>query len=104
MNAVDVYQGLESESVLVLNTTHTDIDGFDIPPTVKTVALVDATKIASEILGRPITNTTILASFAKATGWVDPKYLKDRILELFGEKNVEAFNRGYEQTKVIEIY
>ena len=104
MNAVDVYQGLKPDSVLVLNTTHTDIDKFDIPPTVKTVALVDATKIAMETLGRPITNTTILASFAKATGWVDSKYLKDRILQLFGEKNVDAFDKGYELTKVIEIH
>lgn len=104
MNAVDVYEGLAPESILVLNTTHTNIDKLKIPSTVKKVGLVDATKIALETLGRPITNTTILASFAKVTGWVDVKYLKDRILEMFGERNVEAFNKGYELTKFIEIH
>lgn len=86
MNAVDVFEGLKPESVFVLNSHNIEINRLELPSTVNRIAHVDATNIALDTIGRPITNTIMLASFVKATGWVDKEYLKERIMKMFGEK------------------
>ncbi|MGJ0845648.1 2-oxoacid:acceptor oxidoreductase family protein [Tissierella praeacuta] len=103
MNAVDVFEGLKENSVFVLNTALEDILDMNIPSTVKTIAIVDATKIALDVLKRPITNTIMLAAFAKATGWVNEKLLEEKVAEMFGEKNREAFKEGLKQVKIIQL-
>jgi pyruvate ferredoxin oxidoreductase gamma subunit len=64
------------------------------------VATVDATKIALETLGRPITNTAILGAFAKVTGLVDMESLAEAIKEEFPERivqsNILAMQKAYE--------
>lgn len=103
MNAVDVFDGLKENSVFVLNTALEDISTLDIPNTVKTVAIVDATKIALEVLKRPITNTIMLAAFAKATEWVNVELLEEKVAGMFGEKNRAAFKEGLKQVKVFKL-
>lgn len=103
MNAVDVYEGLKEDSVFVLNTALEDISTLNIPSTVKTVAIVDATKIALDVINRPITNTVMLGAFVKATGWVKEEYLGEKVAEMFGEKNREAFKRGLDEVKIIKL-
>lgn len=99
MNAVDVFEGITEGSVFVLNTA-LKIDEIDIPKKVKTVALVDATNIAQQLLGGSITNTIMLGAFAKATEWIKLELIAERARELFGEKNKIAVEKGYELTKV----
>ncbi len=64
------------------------------------VATVDATKIALETLGRPITNTAILGAFAKITGLVGMESLAEAIKEEFPERivqsNIVAMQKAYE--------
>ncbi|RLI08168.1 hypothetical protein DRO42_06820 [Candidatus Bathyarchaeota archaeon] len=64
------------------------------------VATVDATNIALETLGRPITNTAILGAFAKVTGMVSLESLEKAVLKQWpgriGEMNVRAVRRAYE--------
>jgi len=65
------------------------------------VATVDATDIALETLGRPITNTAILGAFAKVTGMVSLGSLEKAVLKQWpgriGEMNVRAVRRAYKE-------
>ena len=79
-----VFEGMREDSIVILNTKATDARALITDPNVKTVAWLDATSIAIELLGRPITNTIILGAFAKATGWVDVPELEKVILRFFG--------------------
>ncbi len=64
---------------------------------------VDATKIADEELGRPITNTVMLGALVKVTGVVDLENVCEATAERFpgsiGEKNVKAIKRAYEEVE-----
>jgi len=65
------------------------------------VATVDATNIALETLGRPITNTAIIGAFAKVTGLVSLESIERAINEQWSgrlaEMNINAVRRAYEQ-------
>ena len=67
------------------------------------VATVDATTIALETLGRPITNTAILGAFAKVTGLIKvesiEKALKKNFPGRLGEMNIAAVKASYERVK-----
>ena len=66
------------------------------------VATVDATKIALDVIGRPITNTAILGAFAKATGLVKLESLAEAVKGELPARliptNVEAMKKAYEAT------
>ena len=68
------------------------------------VATVDATKIALETLGRPITNTAILGAFAKISGLVELGSLEKAIKTEFPERivgsNIEALSRAFKEVSV----
>jgi pyruvate ferredoxin oxidoreductase gamma subunit len=68
-------------------------------------AVVDATKIAEEELGVPITNTTMLGALLKAAGLIQMESIKGPLEERFGkiaEKNWKALKRAYAETKIEE--
>jgi 2-oxoacid:acceptor oxidoreductase gamma subunit (pyruvate/2-ketoisovalerate family) len=61
------------------------------------IRTLDATKIALEALGRPISNTAMLGALAEATGLVEMADLEAVLQERFGldgEANVEAARAG----------
>jgi pyruvate ferredoxin oxidoreductase gamma subunit len=63
--------------------------------------MVDANTIAREILGLPITNTTMLGALLKATGIVGKEALEHVLDRRFGrlsEKNKDAMRRAIEET------
>ena len=64
------------------------------------VATVDATSIALEVIGRPITNTAILGAFAKVTGIVTLESLEKAINEQWSgrvaDMNVRAVRKAYD--------
>jgi pyruvate ferredoxin oxidoreductase gamma subunit len=69
------------------------------------LALVDANTIAREVLGVPITNTTMLGALIKATGVVSVDSLQHPLQERFGPlavKNFNALKTAYEKTVVEE--
>jgi pyruvate ferredoxin oxidoreductase gamma subunit len=69
------------------------------------LALVDANKIAREVLGVPIVNTTMLGALLKATGIVKVESLEHPLKERFGPlavKNFNALKEAYEQTLIEE--
>lgn len=65
------------------------------------VATVDATNIAMETIGRPITNTAILGAFAKVTGMVTLESLEEAIKDQWpgriAEMNINAIKMAYDQ-------
>ena len=95
-----VFDGLTENSYFIVNTKAENGADLVKNPNVKTVAWLDATSIALEMLGRPITNTIMLGAFVRATGWVDKDELEKVICRFFGEKNVETFRRGYNEVKL----
>ncbi len=67
---------------------------------------VDATRIARECLGRPITNTTMLGALLRATGIVDIESVSEPLRHRFGliaAKNEKALRAAYEKVEKEEI-
>jgi pyruvate ferredoxin oxidoreductase gamma subunit len=104
LKIVNVAAGLKPNGILATTSK-------DSPEKVKEglkiknrLAVVDATKIAMEILGLPITNTTMLGSLVKASGVVKRESFIAPLKERFGriaEKNISAFERAYQDTILI---
>ena len=70
------------------------------------IATVGATKIALELLGVPITNTTMIGAVMKATEAVKMESLIEPIKKRFGrlaEKNIDAMKRAYAETVIEEL-
>ena len=68
-------------------------------------AVADASKIAEEELGVPITNTTMLGVLLKAVGLVDLDSIKGPLDGRFGKqgvKNYGALTRAYNETTIEE--
>lgn len=105
--AVDIFSGMKEDGVWV-QATKKSLEQLKAPPTVSKVGLCDAFKIAMDVFGRPITNSVMLASFAKTTGIVSLESLKKGMESVAFrdaalEKNVEAAQRAYGETSVYEI-
>ena len=68
-----------------------------------TVTTVDASKIAREELGVPITNTTMLGAVIRATKLVKIESSEGPLKERFGrlaQRNINALRRAYDESKV----
>jgi len=104
LKIVNVAAGLKSNGILV--TTSPDSAG-KVKENLKInnrVAVVDAVKIARELLGVAITNTTLLGSLVRAAGVVKKESFVPPLRERFGriaEKNISAFERAYQDTVLI---
>ncbi|MHB8840434.1 MAG: 2-oxoacid:acceptor oxidoreductase family protein [Candidatus Aquicultor sp.] len=69
------------------------------------VFAVDATTIANETMGRPITNTPMLGALVKATSILGVDIVEEELRKLFGPKlspkvlqaNIDALRRAYEE-------
>ena len=65
------------------------------------IAIIDATSIAREFLGRPIVNTTMIGALVKATAIVKLESLFQPLEKRFGklaEKNIQAMQKAYAET------
>lgn len=97
---VDVFKGLKEGGIAIINTEKAQ--QFNVPAGVKLIT-IDATSIALEVLGLPITNTALMGAFAAATGIIGFETLEKALNERFkgplAEKNIETARRAYEQVK-----
>lgn len=100
--AVDVTSGLAAEGYIIANTKMNARElrekfGFTNP-----IAHVDASQIARDIVGVPITNTTMIGAFLKVTDLVELSSVRDAIIVRFGEKlglrNFAALEKAYHET------
>jgi len=98
--SVDVTDGLKSGGLVIVNHPGTYAE-TGLAGNFK-IATVDATKIALDVIGRPITNTAILGAFAKATGLVKLESLEEAVKGELPSRiiatNVEAMRRAYAET------
>jgi pyruvate ferredoxin oxidoreductase gamma subunit len=105
LGIVNVASGLKDGGVLILNTSKS-IEDFEATFGTKwQMASVDATRIARELLGVPIVNTTMLGALLRATEVVKTESLVEPIeqrLERLAERNINAMKRAYEETVVKE--
>jgi len=97
MDSINVVAGLKEGGVAIVN--YPDEDKLGEKLNVRSVA-INATKLAIEHLGRPITNTVMVGAFAGLTGLVKLETLKKTIVEWFrnpsiAEKNAELVEIAY---------
>ncbi|MBN1165763.1 MAG: pyruvate ferredoxin oxidoreductase subunit gamma [Methanospirillaceae archaeon] len=97
---VPVFAGMKEGGIAIINSEK-EID-FSVPKGVRLI-VIDATKIALEILGIPITNTTLLGAFAAASGEIQLDALEEALGERFrgnlGVTNIRAAKTAYDLIK-----
>jgi pyruvate ferredoxin oxidoreductase gamma subunit len=102
---INVTEGLKQDGILIVNTGKSPEEikeevGFN-----GAVATVDASRIAWDELGVPITNTTMLGAVIKATRLVKIESAKPPLTHRFGRiapKNIKAMERAYSEVKIVE--
>lgn len=105
LHAVDVTSGLKKSGKIVINSRKSPAElksefGYKWP-----VAAVDATKIARETIGMPITNTAMIGALLRVTEAVKLGSVVDQLHERFGGRaagNIEAMKRAYKETVIEE--
>jgi 2-oxoacid:acceptor oxidoreductase gamma subunit (pyruvate/2-ketoisovalerate family) len=101
INTVNVFNGLKKNGIVIINAEKNLWPELKI----KKVFCVPITKLAMEILGRPITNTGLLAAFAKITGLIRFESLVLGLKEIFAdkpelvEKNIKLMKEVQESLK-----
>ncbi len=97
---VNVFSGMKKGGIILINTSG-DIHGT-IPDGVRYIP-IDATRLALDILGVPITNTTLMGAFAAASGEISLEALEEAVRERFSgslaDKNVAASRASYDLVK-----
>lgn len=103
LRVVNVTSGLKANGMVVINTKKQ-------PEQIRrefslnwSLATVDATKIARELLGVPIVNTSMVGALLRATGVVKLESLFQPLKQRFGrlaERNINAMKRAHEETLV----
>lgn len=106
LKIVDVTSGLKSGGIVVINTTKTAQQIRDEFKIKARIATLGATKIAQEVLGVPITNTTMIGAMLRARDIVKIESLSDPLKQRFGrlgDRNIESMKRAYAETIVEEL-
>jgi pyruvate ferredoxin oxidoreductase gamma subunit len=103
LSIVNVAAGLKDDGIVLVNSNKPPAElrsryGFK-----SRLAVVDATTIAKETLGIPVTNTTMLGALIKATGVVSLEAMYRALEHRFGPlapRNVKALDRAFKETIV----
>jgi pyruvate ferredoxin oxidoreductase gamma subunit len=105
LSVVKVTAGLKNNGILIINTSKSFEEIKKAFGENWKLALVDASRIAKQILGVPIVNTTMLGALLKAVDVVKMESLNEPIKERFdrlAERNLNALKKAFEETKVKE--
>lgn len=95
--------GIRENGVLVINTSQPVQAVREQLSYRGKLAVVDASKIAREVIGLPITNTTMVGALVKATAVLNIEALIEPFRRRFGKiapKNIEAMKRAWSETEV----
>jgi len=104
LGVVNPSEGLKKEGFVIINSHKSAEELKKLFPG-HNIAVVDASKIAKEELGVPITNTTMIGALIKASGIVDLESLEEPVKKRFGlvaQKNINAYTRAYKETVLIK--
>jgi len=105
LRIVNVTSGLKGGGRLIINTAKPLHDVESEFGAKWHLAIVDATKIAREVLGVPIVNTAMIGALLKVTEVVKLESLLEPLQYHFPrlvERNMEAIKRAYEETSIKE--
>jgi phenylglyoxylate dehydrogenase gamma subunit len=105
--AVNIFAGMPAGGTLV-QATRAKLGELELLATLARVGLCDAVGIALDVFHRPITNTVMLAAFARTTGLVSLESLQHALLvaefrDAGAEQNRVAMARGFAETIVHEL-
>lgn len=103
LRSVDVTSGLKESGKIIINSSKSVDElktklGFKWP-----LAVVNATKIARQTIGLPITNTAMIGAFLRVTNAIEMSFLFEVMKERFGNRsqaNIEAMQMAYEETVI----
>ena len=104
LKIVNVAAGMKPNGILVTASKESPEKVKELLKIKNRLAVVDAIKIAMEILGVPNTNTAMLGSLVKASELIKKESFILPLKERFGriaEKNISAFERAYQETVLI---
>ncbi|MFC2019453.1 2-oxoacid:acceptor oxidoreductase family protein [Chloroflexota bacterium] len=105
ISIVDVTSGLKPGGIMVLNTAKSvEVIRQEFNITCS-LAMINATRIAWDLLGVPIVNTTMVGAVVRATGVVSLQSLVEPLKDRFGrlaERNINAMKRAYEEVSIHE--
>ncbi|MHA1651888.1 MAG: 2-oxoacid:acceptor oxidoreductase family protein [Candidatus Helarchaeota archaeon] len=107
LSEVNVTAGMPPGGTIIVNTT---MSFENLQKLIKrsdlNIAKVDATGIALEIIGRPITNTAILGALVKVSNIFTLEELKQGLYRTFTEKiaeiNTKVVEKAYNETEILE--
>jgi len=105
LRLVKVTAGLKDNGILVTNTKYTGEEIRKELGILHALATVNATQIAREELGLPITNTTMLGALLRANEIFPHDMLTEPLKKRFGriaDKNIKAFKRAYSETQLLQ--
>ncbi len=106
LDILDVTDGLKPGGTLVVNSNQPIKELASRFQFEGSLWAVDATHIARELLGRPITNTTMLGALLRATGIVDIDSVSEPLHHRFGliaAKNENALRAAYDKVEKEEM-
>lgn len=102
LEVVNVSAGLKDGGIIVANSDKSPEELRRTFGYKSRIAVVDANKIARDVLGVPITNTTMIGALLKATSVIDPEDVKKQIERRFNPKlavkNVKAMEEAFKTT------
>ncbi len=101
LDSVPVLDGLKPDGLVIVNTKKSPAElGLNVNSQIRTVP---ATELATETLGLPIVNTTILGIFAAASGEISIEGIRKAIEHRFpselAKKNLAAAQKGFDFVK-----
>ena len=97
LSIVNVTSGLKERGALIINTKRSLQDVESELGNKWRFAVIDATKVAQELLGVPIVNTTMLGALIKVTRLVELESLLEPLRSRFGrlaERNIDAMKKA----------
>ena len=105
LKIVNVASGLKPGGIVVINTKKKAAQIRQEFGIKGRIATVDATRIAREELGVPITNTSMAGAVVKATGAVKMESMTEPLQDRFGrlaDRNIKAARRAYDEIVIEE--
>lgn len=103
LRVVNVVDGLKEKGIVIVNSKKPAAELKAQFGGKARLAIVDASKIAREVLGVNIVNTTMIGALVKATGVVNLESLIEPVQERFGrlaERNINVMKQAIEETVV----
>jgi len=103
LEIINPEDGMNGDGLVIINT-HKSVSDIRKQYGYKSrLAVVDASTIAREVLGLPITNTTMLGALVVTSHVVKEESMLEPLTHRFGriaEKNINAFKKAITETKM----